>query len=249
MRRAAQYLWLPVLVVVIWQVAASLRWIDPLFFPPPSELAPAAAASIRNGELPRHIAATLRRTFAGFVLGSGLGLLVGVAIGIRVWVGRSLSPLIAALYTTPKLGLLPMVMLFLGVTDVSRIALVALGSFLMQTMHTADAVRGIPTAYVDLARNYGAGGMALLRKVYLPATAPGVFTGLRLALGRALMITVAVELVSAPEGIGHMIWMSWQTFATRQLYLGVAAAAGLGAALHLGLRTAERHLLPWTGRR
>ena len=138
-----------------------------------------------------------------------------------------------------------MMMLLVGIGDASRIILIASGSFIMMAMHALDAVRGINTNYLDMARNYGAGRMMIFRKVYLRACLPQIFTGLRLALGRGLMITVAVELVSCPDGLGSMIWMGWQTFATEKLYVGVLVVALLGALLHNSLRKLEEMTIPW----
>jgi NitT/TauT family transport system permease protein len=113
------------------------------------------------------------------------------------------------------------------------------------TIQTMDGIGRIDRAFVELAVNYGAGGAMLWRKVYLPAALPQIFTGLRLALGRALVISISVELVSSGDGLGSLIWMAWQTFATEKLYVGVILAAGLGVALHAGLKRLEARLVPW----
>jgi len=160
-------------------------------------------------------------------------------------VRRSLEPLVAALFTTPKISLLPMLMLFLGVGDTARILLIAAGSFVVMTLHSMDAVRDVKPGYLDLARSYNAGRLMLARKVYIPATLPQIFTGARLSLGRALIMTVAVELLSCNDGIGSMIWSSWQTFATEKLYVAVITTSMLGAILHHSLRGLETKLIPW----
>ena len=96
-----------------------------------------------------------------------------------------------------------------------------------------------------MAAVYGASGTALLRKVYVPAALPTLFTGLRLAVGRAMVVTISVEMVSSTQGLGGLIWLSWQSFAVEKLFVGVAAAGLLGAFFHVSLRWAEKRLIPW----
>lgn len=248
MKKILSALWLPSLILALWELAAAAKLLDPLFFPPPSQLLPAARRLIASGELGHHLGLTLARFLSGYAIGVSAGLATGILMGVFAILRRAFEPAISALYTTPKMSLLPMLMLLLGVGEAPRIVLIAAGSFIMLAIHGLDAVRGIDRTYLEMARNYGASRTALFRKVYLPATLPQVFTGLRLAMGRALMITVAVELVSSPEGLGGMIWSAWQTFATEKLYIGVILTAIMGSALHASLRRLETVAVPWRAR-
>jgi ABC-type nitrate/sulfonate/bicarbonate transport system permease component len=247
-RNLALALWLPLGVVALWQVLASHGFLNVLFFPPPSEVLSAGQGMLVSGELGRQVGATLSRMFTGATIGTFCGLSCGLAMGAFDPVRRSLEPAVSALNSTPKLALLPMLMLFTGIGEAARIVPVALTCFVVLAMHGLDAVRGVNLAYVEMARNYGAGPGAMLRRVYLPASLPQIFTGLRLALGRALVITISVEIVSSTDGLGSMIWMSWQTFSTDKLYIGVITAAAMGALFHNGLEWLEGHLIPWRSR-
>jgi len=200
---------------------------------------------VRDGSLARHVAATLRRLAAGFLLGSLAGLACGLLMGGAARLRLMLEPLVSALYSTPKLTLLPMLMLFFGVGEASRVFLISASCFVLLAMHTLDAVRALDPVYVQVARNYGAGSLALFRKVYFPASLPMIFTGLRLALGRGLVITVSVELVTPSQGLGSLIWLAWQAFATERLYIGVIFTAALGGLFHAGLQRLERQAIPW----
>ena len=247
-RNFALALWLPLGVVALWQALASHGVLNALFFPPPSEVLSAGLGMLASGELGQQVGATLSRMFTGATIGAFCGLACGLAMGASEPVRRSLEPLVSALNSTPKLALLPMLMLIAGVGETSRIVPVALTCFIVLAMHGLDAVRGVNLAYVEMAHNYGAGPGAMLRRVYLPASLPQIFTGLRLALGRALVITISVEIVSSTNGLGSMIWMSWQTFSTDKLYIGVITAAALGALFHNGLEWLEGRLIPWRSR-
>ena len=243
--RVLQSLWLPVAALGLWEALVAVGVLDALFFPPPSTLVSAFRRLWESGELWAQLRMTLSRMMLGFAFGFAAGLLCGVLMGTIGAVRRCLEPIVSGLYTTPKMSLLPMVMLLFGVGNTARILLISLGAFIMLAMSTLDAIRTVSPAYIELASSYGAGRWMLLRKVYIPAALPQVFTGTRLSIGRALMVTVAIELISCPDGIGSMIWMAWQTFATEKLYIGVILTACLGALSHTTLRWLETVVVPW----
>ncbi|MCL5742521.1 MAG: ABC transporter permease [Acidobacteria bacterium] len=244
-RRVPPALTVLAVLVVAWQICTSTGLLNPLFFPPPSVLFLTTCKMARSGELAGHLEATLTRLFIGAFSGSVLGLLCGVLMGAAAQLRRLLEPVISALYSAPKLTLLPMLMLFLGVGETPRILLIAASCFVLMSMHGLDAIRNINSTYIEMAVNYGAGRAMLVRKVYLPASLPQIFTGLRVTLGRALVLTVSVELVSSSSGLGSMIWMSWQTFSTEKLYIGVILSAALGAGIHSVLKRLESRIVPW----
>jgi ABC-type nitrate/sulfonate/bicarbonate transport system permease component len=241
-------LWLPASVIALWQVLSSQRMVNVLFFPPPSEVLSAGWGMMKSGELGMHLGATMSRLLTGAAIGAFCGLACGLAMGALEPVRRSLEPVISALNSTPKLALLPMLMLITGIDETARLIPIALTCFVTLAIHGLDAVRGVNQAYIELACNYGAGRRGMLRRVYLPATLPQIFTGLRVALGRALVIAISIEIVSAPTGLGSMIWMAWQTFSTDKLYVGVIAAAAMGLLFHNGLEWLEQRLVPWRSR-
>jgi NitT/TauT family transport system permease protein len=237
--------WLPVALLALWQLAVGARLLDPVFFPSPTSVFLAACRMTASGELWKHLSATLSRMGAGLLVGAIPGALMGLLMGSVGWIRRSAEPLVSALNSSPKLVLLPLLMLFFGVGETARVTLVAAGCFLTMTIQTMDAVAGVNRAFVEMAVNYGADRATLWRKVYWPAALPQVFTGVRLSVGRALVIAVSVELVSAQTGLGSMIWLAWQTFTIDKLYVGVAVAASLGAILHAGLKRLETRMVPW----
>ncbi len=247
-KRIALGLWAPLLVLACWQFAVRWGMLDPLFFPPPSELVGVGLKMVTSGELPGHVQATLVRSLGGFAIGAISGLCFGLVMGASRRLRQSAEPLLSALFATPKLSLFPMLLLLLGVGDAAKIALIALSTFILVAFHALDAVLNVNKAYAEMAANYGAGTRDLLRHVYLPACLPQVFTGLRLALSRSLVSAISVELISAQDGLGSLIWISWQTLATERLYVAIVTSAALGVLLHHVLRRLEAALLPWRGR-
>lgn len=240
--------WVPLCLLALWAGLLAAGVVDPLFLPPPLEVLRAGREMLASGEWGRAVADSFRLMLPGFGLGSVSGVLTGLAMGASPFVRRSLDPLVSALLTTPKLSLLPLAMLFLGIGAAPRIALVTLACFLVTALAALDAARAVSPRYVELARNYGASRRTIFFEVLAPSAAPIIFTGLRLAAGRALAITIAIELVSADTGIGGLIWLAWQSFTTDRLFVGLFTAAGLGVLQHALLRWLERRAAPWAAR-
>jgi ABC-type nitrate/sulfonate/bicarbonate transport system permease component len=237
--------WLLALGLVIWQILAGVRILDPLFFPPPVKVASSFAAMASSGELARALYATLTRAGLGLIAGVLGGAFVSILLCLSERLRIAAQPLISAVYSTPRLTMLPMVMLIFGVNDTARLALVALSTALVMIIQISDAVRAVSKDYVDLAVNYGATRAVVIRRVYLPACLPHVFTALRLCTGRALVMTISIEMLSSNDGIGSMIWSSWQTFATEKLYASVLVAAILGLLSGPVFHALERRFVPW----
>jgi NitT/TauT family transport system permease protein len=245
MKRIATAIWLPVLILAVWEAGSAIGLLNRLFLPPPSALIISTGDMIARGELQKHLGATLTRLSLGFLIGSFAGLGFGVLMGVIPWIRHSVEPMISGAYATPKISLLPILMLFMGVGEPARISLIAVGCFILMAMHGLDALQQVHHSYVEMAVNYGATWLTVIRRVYLPSALPQIFTGFRIALGRALTITIALELVSCPDGLGSMIWMAWQTFYTEKLFIGVILAAILGTILHFSLKRLEAGLVPW----
>ena len=245
LKRAAQVLWFPVLIAAAWQTLSANEVVNPFFFPPPTKVLATAWSMTVAGELPRELVATLDRYIRGVFLGCLAGIACGVLMGVSLAARRALEPLVAALYSTPKLTLLPLMMLLLGIGDESKIALIALVGFIFLSVQTLDAIRGVDRCFLEMARNYRAGEWALIRRVYLPAALPQIFTGLRMAFTRSLVSAITIELVSGTDGLGALIWMSWQTLATERLYVGILLAGLLGIIMHSTLASIEASVIPW----
>ncbi len=241
----ARRAWLTVLILVCWQALTGFRVLDPLFFPAPTTLLATFGSLVVSGEIGRQVMRTLERTAAGFGVGVLCGCAASVALSLSATLRLASEPLVAALYSTPRLTLLPMVMLLVGVNDAARILLVSLGTALLVMIQVSDAIRAVNKDYVDMAVNYGASPAMVIRKVYLPACLPQIFTALRLAFSRALVLTISVELLNSDDGLGSMILSAWQTFAIEKLYVSIALAAALGLVTQSLFHQLERRLAPW----
>jgi NitT/TauT family transport system permease protein len=241
--------WLPLLmctaIIIGWEFCVAQRWLSALFLPAPSTIAQTFIAQILRGTLPAACLATLLRMGSGLLLGGGSGLVLGLLLGWSSLLRRLFDPWVAALHAVPKISILPLFMIIFGIGETSKLMVIAFSTFFPMLINTMAGVQQIASVYWEVAHNYGASRTKLFRRVIIPGSLPFILTGLRLALNTALLLTVAVELVSAKDGLGAMIWLAWQTLRVAELYVAlfVIALLGLGF-LQLGQKI-EQWLLPW----
>jgi NitT/TauT family transport system permease protein len=232
-------------LVAAWEGSARAGLVSPVFFPAPSIIAAAVAKLTVSGELLAHLGATLSRVLTGFALGALGGLVAGLGMGWSGALRRALDPLVAAAHPIPKIALLPLIMLIVGIGERSKVIVVAVGAFFPMLINTMEAVRQIRPGYFEVAQNYGASVPKVFTRVVIPGSLPLVLAGARLAFNIALLLAVAVELITAREGLGAMIWLAWQTLRSEELYTGIAVIAAVGVSFNALLQALARHLIPW----
>jgi NitT/TauT family transport system permease protein len=154
----------------------------------------------------------------------------------------------AALYPIPKLALFPLLLVLFGLGDQSKWAAIAIGAFFLLFYNTLSGVLQIPPIYLDVARNAGASRLQVFRTVAVPAAAPAIFTGLKLATGTAFVVLAAVEFVGGRVGLGTFLWLSYQTLQMEKMYLALVLFAILGFAAITLVSWLETRLVPWAQR-
>lgn len=235
----------PILLLVGWQYGTSSGNVDTRFFPAPSTIADEGWELITSGALIDDIFATLRMVGIGFGLGSLAGILVGLVMGTLPVVGALLRPSVTAAYTIPKLGVFPLLLLIFGLGDAPKLILVGATVFLLVALATADAAAGVPVGVQDVGRAFGASYPRKLLEIVLPSALPGIFTSLRLSMGISLLIVIATEFVNGREGIGFLIWNSWNLFQPAPMYVGVITSAVVGVVITSMVGVVERICTPW----
>jgi len=245
--------WLPILIVlctlIVWEWSVRSGRLSPLFFPAPSVVVTTIVRLLGSGELVVHARATLLRVVLGLVLGGVPGLLLGLAMGWWRPLREALDPLVAAAHPLPKIAVLPLIMIIFGIGESSKVVAVAVGTFFPMLINSMAGVRQISPIHFEVAKNYGASPFKVLTRVIIPGSLPLVLVGARLALNIALLFTIAIELVSAREGLGEMIWLAWQTLRTEELYASLAVIGALGVGFNLILQFSARRLVPWHAER
>lgn len=235
----------PVVILGIWELLARSEAINPLFFPPPSSLQDTARELIESGRLWDDLRVSLMRIGVGFAIAAVPGVLLGLVMGLWWPLRAFLSPIAAAFFAVPKIAILPLVIIIFGIGETSKIAMVAISVLFLVVLSTMSAVMEVERGYLDVAENFGASWWQRIRTVALPGALPGIFSGLRLALGFSLLVIVGTEFLAAKNGIGYLIWNSWQTFAISTMYVGLIVVGLLGWLLNVLMDEIERLVMPW----
>lgn len=235
----------PVLLLGLWELLSRSETIDPRFWPAPSSLWDTAVTLIRDGTLLTNVRVSLARILIGFLLGAipaiSLGLLMGLSWPVRV----ALMPIAAAIYAVPKIAVVPLILIVFGVGEAGKYVIVGLSIFFLVLLNTMAGVMAIDSSFRDVARNFGAGPIAMFATVALPGALPSIFTGLRLGLGFALIVIVGTEFIAAREGIGRFIYDSYQILAINKMFVGLIVTGLMGWLLTLSVDLVERLVIPW----
>ncbi len=194
-----------------------------------------------------HVLATLFRVAAGFLIGAAPGVLIGMAMGLNRTIRQMLDPIMSAIYVLPKIAIFPLMMLIFAnpFGEGPKVAVIAITAFFLIAINTMAGVRGIEPVFLEAGKNYGAGRWQMLRHVIVPAALPIIFSGLRIALGSALIVIVAVEFIRAQQGVGYLIFYYWQVLAIDKMYASLFVVMLLGVGLTWLLQWIERRAMPW----
>jgi NitT/TauT family transport system permease protein len=236
---------LPLAVLLAWEIASAAALLRPQFFPRPTILARHAWDLLADGTLPRHAAVTLLRLAWAFALAAVPGIAVGLLMGVSRRAREALDPLFAVIYPIPSVLFLPLLSFLLPRGEAALAVTAAVTAFFLVTYTTMTGVRQIDRTVLEAAIHFGAHGRRLFARVLLPGTLPYVFTGLRLGLGLALVVVVAVEMIGAQTGLGALLWLSWGLLKVEDMYVAIAAIAVLGGLLTWALGRARDVALPW----
>ena len=237
----------PILLLAVWELLSRTERIDPRFWPPPTSLLSTARRLIESGQLADDLAASLSRILAGFVIASVPGVFVGLAMGLYRPLRLFLMPLAFAIYAVPKIAILPLVLIVFGTGESSKVAIIVISVFFLVVLSTMGGVLALDPIFRDVARDFDASEWQVVRTVALPGSLPAIFTGLRLALGFALVVIIGTEFLDAADGdgIGALIYRSSLNIAYEQLFVGLIVVGLLGWALTVLLDLIERLVVPW----
>jgi ABC-type nitrate/sulfonate/bicarbonate transport system permease component len=237
----------PAALLALWELSARLGFIEIKFFPAPSAIAATFWQLAWTGQFWQDIGISIGRMVIGFFMGAVPGLLLGLAMGLFMPVRNIFQPLIAAIYPLPKIALLPLILLVFGLGEMSKYVIVAIGVFFLMAINAMAGVINIPSIYFDVPKNLKASRWKIYATVAFPGALAGIFVGLRICVGTALLLLVAAEFVGADEGIGFRLWWSWTVFWVNNMYVGFAVIAVLGFLLNFIVDYCERRWLPWQG--
>jgi ABC-type nitrate/sulfonate/bicarbonate transport system permease component len=229
--------------LVAWELYG--RSLSPIFLSYPTAIVGAAVELITSGELLAALLKSLQGLAIGFSLAVVLGITLGILMGRYRALYYALNPFIVALYATPGVALIPLIMLWFGLGLQAKIVIITEAAFFPIVINTLAGVRNVSRANVDVARAYGASERQVLRLVVLPSAMPFIMAGIRLAVGRGVIGMVVAEFFTALSGVGSLIIIYSNAFATAKLFVPVITLSLLGVALTALAQHLERRMAPW----
>ena len=254
-RRALSTRWISMLTLLtllaLWWAVTATQLIEPLFLPPPSAVLAKGWLLVTQGYMDatlwQHLGASLGRI--GLALGFAVltAVPVGIAIGYNRIARGILDPLIEFYRPIPPLAYLPLIVIWCGIGELSKVLLIYLAIFAPIAIATATGVRTVDPAKIRAAQSLGASRGQLIRHVILPSALPEILTGLRIGLGVGWSTLVAAELIAATSGLGFMVQSAAQFLVTDVVLLGILVIALIAFAMEMGLRALQRQLVPWHG--
>ncbi|MGK3130404.1 taurine ABC transporter permease TauC [Pantoea sp. C8B4] len=240
------------LLLLVWWGVTTLGLVAPLFLPPPQQvlqklLLIASPQGFMDATLWQHLGASLTRMLVALFFAALIGIPVGIAMGLSPAIRGLLDPLIELYRPVPPLAYLPLMVIWFGIGETSKILLIYLAIFAPVTLSTLAGVKNAQQVRIRAAQALGASRWQLLRFVILPGALPEILTGLRIGLGVGWSTLVAAELIAATRGLGFMVQSAGEFLATEVVLAGIAVIALIAFSLELGLRALQRRLTPWNG--
>jgi ABC-type nitrate/sulfonate/bicarbonate transport system permease component len=236
-------------VLAIWQIAAGLV-ATPLLLPSPALVAESAFTLLRTGELAVHVGASLSRLMVGLLIGVPIGALVGCAMGRWTQLDAMLSPFTRFFNAIPALALVPFSLLWFGVTEFSRYALLFYTISLTVLLSARQGVRTVPAIRQKAAASLGVSGAAAFFRIVVPSCFPAILAGIRTAIGLGVMVIVAAEMLGAESGLGYLIMQARSHFNIRHMLVGVIGLGILSLVLDRSFLYLTETFLPrWSVKR
>ncbi|WP_339185963.1 ABC transporter permease [Brevibacillus sp. FSL K6-6036] len=232
-------------LVVLWEIVCRMNIVPPLFLPAPSAILTAAWDMLVNGELIENLLASMYRIGAGYAIGAICGIAIGLILGFSRWADAILTPIVYSIYPIPKIALLPLIILWFGIGEMPKVAIIALGVFFPVVINTYSGVKTVDPILIKAAVTFGSNHLNVIRNVILPGALPMIFAGLKLAAGTSLLLLVSAEMIAAQQGIGSMVLHYGNLMITTKLMVGVLFLSLLGLIFNRTLQWLERKLIPW----
>lgn len=235
----------PILVLIVWELAAKAGLVNLYFLPSPSMICTTFLKMVSNGTLGEHFLASIRRLISGFFIAAlfaiPTGILVGKARLFRYWV----SPTLSFLQQIPPIAWIPIFILWLGIDEANKIAVIVYASFFPIFLNTVQGVNSVDSNLVEVGQVYMLNPLEMVRRVYIPSAAMSIFVGLRLGLSNCWRALVGAELIAARTGLGSLITEGRELSQPDKIFVAIFTIGVAGSLLDLWLKKIEIKLMPW----
>lgn len=233
------------IVIALWQLAGSAGLVNPLFLPAPSAIAVAIYRLAISGALWHHLSWSIMRIGTGWILGTSAGVIVGFAVGLSSLARGVGITFISALFPIPKIALLPLLILWLGIGEEPKIATIALGVFFSTAISVYSGVDAVPRNLIRMAQSFNVPFHLIVRRVIWPGALPSILAGFRITASVALLLVVSAEMIGAEYGIGAFVLQAGNLMQTDQLLAGVVILSLFGLVVGKLINLLEVRLLHW----
>jgi len=240
-----EYTGLLILLTAVWQLASDHGYINPIILPSPLNIARCFADLLRDGSLQKNLIISSKRVLTGYAVSSVLALVLGIWIGLSPRFKRMTDLIIQILKPIPPISWIPLVILWFGIGESSKVFLIFIGGFFTILVNVVDGIRRIDVKLVELANAMVIPRMKYIFQIVIPYAAPNIFTGLRVGLGQSWMCVVAAELVASSTGLGYMIMFARQFGQTDVVIVGMLMIGIIGKVMDSLLMAVEKSVIRW----
>ncbi len=235
----------PVLILLVWQIASQSGWLQSRVLPSPVNVAKAFYTLSASGELWTHVKVSAGRALLGLLVGGGLGLLLGLLNGSSRVASTLLDSTLQMVRNIPALALIPLVILWFGIDETAKLFLVSVGVFFPLYINTFHGIRSVDPQLIEMGKSYGLNRWQLYRDIILPGALPSILVGLRFSLGLVWVLLIVAETISAQSGIGYMTMNAREFLQTDIVLVGILLYALLGKLADVLAQLLERFWLRW----
>ncbi|MFT8889651.1 MAG: ABC transporter permease [Ethanoligenens sp.] len=236
---------IPVALLIAWDILSVYKVFPPMIIPAPEKVWHNFVTQIQSGMLPKDLTMSLLRVVKGFAVGAVLGISIGILLGISARANEMLSGILNGIRQIPPIAWIPLFIVWFGVGDMSKIVLVAKGTFFPVLLNTIDGIRNADPGHLEVAQLYHIKKSDLIWKVYLPSAIPFVFVGLRLGAGMAWMSVVAAEMLASTSGIGYRINDAQQLMQSDEMIVDMIVIGLVGGLVDLLLKLLTKRITKW----
>ncbi|MDD5465161.1 MAG: ABC transporter permease [Candidatus Omnitrophica bacterium] len=233
-------------LLAIWWAAAGWKLVSPAILPAPSQVVSTFIDLVKNGILIFNLKASLLRVISGFLIGASIGFVLGVLMGLSKIIEKLVAPSFHAIRQVPLLGWIPLIILWCGIGEISKIVFIALGAFYPVVLNTFQGIRSVKKEYIELSQVFEYSKIKLLRKVVFPAALPSILTGIRFSLSVSWLLVVGAEMFTAAAGgIGSMMTEGREQWRMDIVFVGIIVIGVIGFIMNNSIGLLERRFLRW----
>lgn len=235
----------PLLLLILWQILGNQGRINAAVMPSPSQILETFSEMLKSGELAENLGASVFRVLCGFFFGTLAGLLFGVITGLYPYINKAVAAVFGILRPIPMIGLVPLMILWFGIGEKSKIIVIAVGTFWPVLINTQEGIFNVSSKLIEVAQLLEKDKITVLTKIILPSAVPSIFTGVRLGVGNAWKSVVAAEMLAATKGIGYMIEYARELAQPGKLFVGLLSIGIIGLVIDVVIMKIQKKLIAW----